>query len=154
MFIIYIFTKFFLPQFYFSSTHSDRCIPHSPWGPTAPCPLGLPRGTGSPGSSPMKVSSGPRNQWLGHFTSWTSSPLPRHHAQNIPEVSSRGASPEPLQKDLPCPRAPSDLESMLTCYVLEGDSVASGHWESLLFAFSKLQILLMRGVRDGRMEWK
>ena len=154
MFILYIFTKFFLPQFYFSSTHSDRCIPHSPWGPTAPCPLGLPRGTGSPGSSPMKVSSGPRNQWLGHFTSWTSSPLPRHHAQNIPEVSSRGASPEPLQKDLPCPRAPSDLESMLTCYVLEGDSVASGHWESLLFAFSKLQILLMRGVRDGRMEWK
>lgn len=90
MFILYIFTKFFLPQFYFSSTHSDRCTPHSPWGPTAPCPLGLPRGTGSPGSSPMKVSSGPRNQCLGHFTSWTSSPLPRHHAQNIPEVSSAG----------------------------------------------------------------
>lgn len=28
----------------------------------------------------------------------------------------------------------------------------SGHWESLLFAFSKLQILLMRGVRE-RGEW-
>lgn len=113
----FIFTKFFLPQFCFSLTHSDRHAPHCPWGPTAPCPLGLPRDTGSPGSSPVKVSSGPRNQWLGYFTSWMSSPPPRHHAQNIPEASSRGASPEPLQEDLPCPQTPSDLESMLTCYV-------------------------------------
>lgn len=37
---------------------------------------------------------------------------------------------------------------MLTCYVLEGDYLASGHWESLLFAFSKLKILLMQGIRE------
>lgn len=148
MFILYIFTKFFLPQFCFSSSHSDRHAPHSPWGPTAPYPLGLPRDTGSPGSSPVKVSSGPRNQWLSNFTNWMSSPPSRHRAQNIPEASSRGASPEPLQEDLPCPRTPSDLESMLTCYVWEGDCLPSGHWESLLFAFSKLQILLRWGVRE------
>lgn len=128
----------------------------------SPQPLGT-HCTLSPGAS-----QGHRQSWLfsheGQFRSQEPVAWPLHQLDELPSSQTpcpehprgvqRGASPEALQKDLPCPRAPSDLESMLTCYVLEGDSVASGHWESLLFALSKLQILLMRGVRDGRMEWK
>lgn len=143
--------SFFNPSFIFLQPIQIDMLSTTLWGPTEPVPLGLPRGTGSP-ALPVKVSSGPRKQWLGHSppVGWAPSsqtPCPEHPRGIQPQ-----GLPEPLQKDLQCPQTLSDLESMLTCYCMK---VTIWHQVtgSPSFAFSKLKILLMQGIRGEMGDW-